>query len=57
MAISKANRRINLQRLLSGTNWKYKPKIIMQLYTQFVRPVLEYGAIALLSVPKATSAK
>ena len=54
MAISKANKRLNLLRLLSGrpTNWGCKPKIIMQLYKQFVRPVLEYGAIALLSAPK-----
>ena len=52
MAISKAKRRLNLLRLLSGTNWGCKPKIIMQLYKQYVRPVLEYGAIALLSAPK-----
>ena len=41
MAISKANRQLNLLRLLSGTNWGCKPKIIMQLYKQYVRPVLE----------------
>ena len=29
----------------------------MQLYKQFVRPVLEYGAIALLSAPKTTLEK
>ena len=57
MAISKANRRLNLLRLLSGTNWGCKPKIIMQLYKQYVRPVLEYGAIALLSAPKTTLEK
>ena len=54
MAISKANRRLNLLRPLSGTNWGYKPKIIMQLYKQYV---LEYGAIALLSAPKTTLEK
>ena len=52
MAISKANRRLNFLRLLSGTNWGCKPKIIMQLYKQYVRPVLENGAIAFLSAPK-----
>ena len=57
MAISKANKRLNLLRLLSGTNWGCKPKIIMQLYKQYVRPVLEYGAIALLSAPKTTLEK
>ena len=56
MAKSKANR-LNLLRLLSGTNWGCKPKIIMQLYKQYVRPVLEYGAIALLSAPKTTLEK
>ena len=48
---------LNLLRLLSGTNWGCKPKIIMQLYKQYVRPVLEYGAIALLSAPKTTLEK
>ena len=57
MAISKANRRLNLLRLLSGTNWGCMPKIIMQLYKQYVRPVLEYGAIALLSAPNTTLEK
>ena len=57
MVISKANRRLNLLRLLSGTNWGCKPKIIMQLYKQYIRPVLEYGAIALLSAPKTTLEK
>ena len=57
MAISKANRRLNLLRLLSSTNWGCEPKIIMQLYKQYVRPVLEYGAIALLSAPKTTLEK
>ena len=57
LAISKANRRLNLLRLLSGTNWGCKPKIIMQLYKLYVRPVLEYGAITLLSAPKTTLEK
>ena len=43
--------------LFGGTNWGCKPKIIMQLYKQYVRPVLEYGAIALLSAPKTTLEK
>ena len=29
----------------------------MQLYKQYVRPVLDYGAIALLSAPKTTLEK
>ena len=52
MAISKANRRLNLLRLLSGTNLGCKPKLIMKLYKQYVRPVLEY-----LSAPKTTLEK
>ena len=52
MAIFKANRRLNLLRLLSGTNWGCKPKLIMKLYKQYVRPVLEY-----LSTPKTTLEK
>ena len=52
MSIFKANRRLNLLRLLSGTNWGCKPKKNMQLYKQFVRPVLENVEIALLLAPR-----
>ena len=54
MAISIANRQLNLLRLLRSTNWGCKSNIIMQLYKQFVRAALEYGAIALLSARKTT---
>ena len=49
IAIEKARQRINLPKLLSGTDWGCSPKTIMRLYKAFVRPVLEYGAIVLLS--------
>ena len=43
MTISKSDRLL----LLSGTNCMgCKLQLIMQLYKQFVGPVLEYGAIA-----------
>ena len=46
----KSMQKINLLKLLSGTNWGCSPKTIMRLYKAFVKPVLEYGAIFLLSV-------
>ena len=51
IAIKKARQRINLLKLLSGrpTSWGCSAKTIMRLYKAFVRPVLEYGAIVLLS--------
>ena len=54
MEIFKANSLQIANGLLSGTNWECKTKIIMQLYKQYVRPVQEYGAIALLSAPNTT---
>ena len=39
----KANGRINLLRMLRGTNWGASPKTLLHLYKSFIRPVLEYG--------------
>ena len=47
--IAKSNRRINLLKLLSGTDWGCNPKTIMRIYKTYVRPVLEYVAIVMLS--------
>ena len=49
IAIAKSNRRIHLLKLLSGTDWGCNPKTIMRIYKTYVRPVLEYGAIVMLS--------
>ena len=49
IAIAKSNRRINLLKLLSGTDWGCNPKTIMRIYKTYVRPVLEHGAIVMLS--------
>ena len=41
-----------------GDNAIYTMSVIMRnTYKQYVRPVLEYGAIALLSAPKTTLEK
>ena len=49
IAINKSNRRINVLKLLSGTDWGCNPKTIMRINKIYVRPVLEYGAIVILS--------
>jgi len=40
-----ANQRINLLRLISGRGWGANPQILEQLYIQYIRPVLEHGAV------------
>ena len=49
IAIAESNRRINLLKLPSGTDWGCNPKTIMRIYKTYVRPVLEYGAIVMIS--------
>ena len=44
-------------KLLSGTSWGCKPETLMNLYKCYIRPVLEYGSIVLLSATKATLKK
>ena len=41
--------RLNLLKILSGTTWGCKPQTLMRLYKAYIRPVLEYGAIVMLS--------
>ena len=50
--VKKAHRRLNLLKLLSGTDWGCKPKTLMRLYKSYVRPVMEYGSIVMLSASK-----
>ena len=53
----KANRRLNLLKLLSGTDWGCNPKTLMRLYKCYIRPVLEYGSIVMLSASKGALKK
>ena len=42
---AKVYRRLNLLKLLKGTNWGARPYTILKAYKCFIRPVLEYGAL------------
>ena len=44
---AEAAKRTNLLRRLRGTSWGANSKTILKLYKQYIRPVLEYGAVAL----------
>ena len=41
--------RLNLLKFLSGTTWGCEPQTLMRLYKAYIRSVLEYGAIVMLS--------
>ena len=41
--------RLNLIKMLSWTKWGCKPQTLMRLYKAYIRPVLEYSAIVMLS--------
>ena len=41
----KVYRRLNLLKLLKGTNWGARPYILLKAYKCFIRPVLEYGSL------------
>ena len=43
--MAKVYRRLNLLKLLKGTNWGARPYTILKAYKCFIRPVLEYGAL------------
>ena len=43
--MTKVYRRMNLLRLLKGTNWGARPYTIIKSYNCFIRPVLEYGSL------------
>ena len=38
-------RRLNLLKLLEGTNWGARPYTILKAYKCFIRPVLKYGSL------------
>ena len=40
-----ANKRINLLRMIAGRGWGASAKTLLNLYKQFIRPVMEYGAV------------
>jgi hypothetical protein len=41
-----ANQRIALLKMISGKSWGANKATLLRLYKQFIRPVLEYGAVA-----------
>ena len=43
--MAKVYRRLNLLKLLKGTNWGARPYTILKAYNCFICPVLEYGAL------------
>ena len=43
--MTKVYRRLNLLKLLKGTNWGARPCTILKAYKCFIRPVLEYGSL------------
>ena len=43
--MTKVYRRMNLLKLLKGTNWGARPYTILKSYNCFIRPVLEYGSL------------
>ena len=45
-ANSKASRKLLLMKKLSGTTWGANTKVLKQIYTGAVRPLMEYGSSA-----------
>ena len=43
--MAKVYRRLNLLKLLKGTNWGARPYTTIKAYKCFTRAVLEYGAL------------
>ena len=52
--IDRCNKRLNLQRALSGTDWGANKKTLLLLYRTLIRSVIDYGAIAYDSASKTT---
>ena len=48
---SEANRRINLLRKLAGQRWGANRNTLLKLYKQYIRPALEYAAVAIAEAP------
>lgn len=43
---AEANKRTNLLKLIGGKSWGANKTTLLRLYKQYIRPVLEYGAVA-----------
>ena len=41
-----ANQRVGLLKMLRGRGWGANKKILLRLYKQYIRPILEYGAVS-----------
>ena len=47
-----ANQRANLLKMLRGKSWGASRSVLIRLYKQFIRPVLEYGSVTMSSTYK-----
>ena len=54
-ANSKASRKLLLMKKLSGTTWGANTKLLKQVYTGAVRPVMEYGSSAWVAAFKSAT--
>ena len=52
---SKAIRRLAVMKKLAGTDWGANSKILKQIYTGYVRPVMEYGAATWSTASKSNT--
>ena len=52
---SKASRKLLLMKKLSGTTWVANTKVLKQVYTGAVRPVMEYGSSAWVAASKSAT--
>jgi hypothetical protein len=50
--VTKCGPRIGLLKVLRGTGWGADPKTLLKLYKQYIRPVIEYGAVVLVTASK-----
>ena len=53
----RATRRFSLMKKLSGTKWGANRKIFQQVYTGYVRPVMEYGSAAWATAAKSNTSR
>ena len=54
-ANNKASRKLLLMKKLSGTTWGANTKVLKQVYTGAVRPVMEYGSSAWVAASKSAT--
>ena len=55
--VNRCNRRINLLRALSGTDWGANKRTMLMLYRTLIRSVIDYGSIAYDSASKSSKQK